>query len=297
VIDPDGRQLHISCGAALPLARIALRCLGRDGQVTLIDDPTGDGPLARLSTVPAVAGTAPSFEEWALLGAAAERRTTRGPFTSRPLPDSVRTDLAAAAQAEGAHLSFIDKAGDREATARVLVLADRALRAQPAYRREIDAWSRRGGAQATDGVPASAGGARPIERGPTDFRQRDFGSSSALWQPEDPAIAVLFTDADDPPGWLRAGMALCRLLLVATCAGASASLLNQPLDLPGSREMLTKVTHLPGAPLALLQLGYSTGQAPATGRRPIRDILDFPAVNDQESCLADYFVPGAAGSA
>jgi hypothetical protein len=110
--------------------------------------------------------------------------------------------------------------------------------------------------------------------------QREYGSPRPRhgWTPEDPTVALLSSDTDDPAGWLAAGMALSRLLLVATCAGLSASLLNQAVDLPGSRTMLARVTRTSGYPQALLRLGYPRQPGPPpTGRRPVDDILDLPA--------------------
>ena len=48
VLDPTGRQLHLSCGAALVTARVAGRALGLDTVVTLLPDADDPSLLARL---------------------------------------------------------------------------------------------------------------------------------------------------------------------------------------------------------------------------------------------------------
>lgn len=48
VLDPDGRQLHLSCGAALLHCRVAARALGLDVAVRLLPDPTRPQLLADL---------------------------------------------------------------------------------------------------------------------------------------------------------------------------------------------------------------------------------------------------------
>jgi hypothetical protein len=183
--------------------------------------------------------------------------------------------MITAARSEGAHLRAVEEPAERAAVAGTILLADRAERAQPDYRWEMHEWTRRDGDPAPDGVPQAAGGPRPADPGPADFVQRDFGSRppALTTRSEDPAILILSTDDDEPRSWLRAGMALTRVLLVATCAGATASLLNQAVDLPGSREMLRRHTGTPEYPQALLRVGYPEHQAPPTPRRRVDDIL------------------------
>ena len=48
VLDADGRQLHLSCGAALLHARLAARALGLDVEVQLLPDPDDPERLADL---------------------------------------------------------------------------------------------------------------------------------------------------------------------------------------------------------------------------------------------------------
>src|SRR5689334_8091394 len=48
-IDPDGRELVLSCGAALYNLRLALRKLGVDSTVTLLPVPGDPRLLARVS--------------------------------------------------------------------------------------------------------------------------------------------------------------------------------------------------------------------------------------------------------
>jgi hypothetical protein len=49
VADPDGRQLLISCGAALFTARLALREAGCIPEAQIMPDPAGPLLVARLS--------------------------------------------------------------------------------------------------------------------------------------------------------------------------------------------------------------------------------------------------------
>ena len=69
-------------------------------------------------------------------------------------------------------------------------------------------------------------------------------------------------------------MALHRVLLVATGAGAAASLLNQAVELPGLRVQLRRELRIDGHPEALLRLGYAE-PAPPTPRRPVDDVFQI----------------------
>src|SRR5687768_6760393 len=52
VLDPTGRLLHLSCGAALVTARTAARALGLAADVELLPDPEWPDLLARLTVSP-----------------------------------------------------------------------------------------------------------------------------------------------------------------------------------------------------------------------------------------------------
>src|SRR6059036_2079646 len=80
--DPDGRELVISCGAALFNLRVALRKLGCAAQVTLLPEPDQPRVLARVD----VAESAPaSVEERLAYAALTRRHTRRTGFEDRPL--------------------------------------------------------------------------------------------------------------------------------------------------------------------------------------------------------------------
>src|SRR5580693_7051057 len=57
-VDPDGREMLISCGAALYGLRLAVRSLGYLPEVEILPGPAGRGPLARVRLGPAAPMTA-----------------------------------------------------------------------------------------------------------------------------------------------------------------------------------------------------------------------------------------------
>jgi hypothetical protein len=86
---------------------------------------------------------------------------------------------------------------------------------------------------------------------------------------------MLGTMTDDRRGWLQAGEALGRLLLRVTVAGLAASPLTQAVDQPWARNRLSHRLGLVGHPQMLLRLGYPAGDAVASGRRPVAEVLQL----------------------
>ncbi|OLT12132.1 hypothetical protein BJF79_22930 [Actinomadura sp. CNU-125] len=270
VIDPRGRALHISCGAALLNLRLAIRMTGHRPLVRPFPDgPDGpDGPGGTLlASVAAEPAPMPSLEQAELYARIPHRRSNRRPFGRRQVPTPVRCALAAAARAEGVLLQLPSP----QTTAyllSVLRAADERLTADAGYLAELERWTSlraRG-----DGVPRYAFGPRPSGRG---VPMRDFGlAGPETGRPVDdfaarPQLGVLLTSGDGPRDWLRAGQALQRVLLTAERHRVSASLLSQPMDMcVGTRTGTT------GHIQAIVRLGYGP-PVPGAPRRPYREVL------------------------
>lgn len=270
VVDPDSRQLHISAGAAVHHAVLALHGIGRRAQVSLLPDPMHPDLLARITTSPS--NSLPSPEEWALLHATRDRHTHRSPFADGRLSKALLVDLFLAAERQGGHVRYVELAGERRMLADLVAEATNRQESDPEYRREVMAWSGRPEG-VPDGVPTSA--LTPPATG-DEFRQRSFGPTPHLWiseaDGEHPDILMLWSPTDSPDAWLRAGAALSALLLTATCAGVAGSMLNQPLEIPALRQRIRHEMRLPGFPQMLLRVGYAAGFT-ATPRRPVSEVL------------------------
>jgi hypothetical protein len=273
VLDPTGRQLHLSCGAALATARAVARGLGLDADVELLPEAGQPDLLASVVLVPGPAATA---AEAVRAAAVAQRHTVRGRFRSEPLPDGLVTALRRSAEAEGAMLRHV-REEEMVDVAVLLSAADAAEEADPAYREEIAAWVRdpdRG-----DGLPPRAVES-PTGRG-TSLRLRDFTLSGSEHSTGDappaerPDVVVLSTLDDGPRSWLQAGQALGLLLLDAAAAGVQAQPLGQVTDLPGPRRRLAAVLGLLGVPQLVLRLGVVDAQV-ITPRRPVADVIELP---------------------
>jgi nitroreductase len=284
VLDPTGRQQVISCGAALHLARLALRLQGYDTEVMPFP-PGADGDvLARL--VPGSRHEV-AAEDVVLADAARHRHMQREPFEERAVPREVVTGLRAAAAASGAWVRAVDDPDDLAALTVLLARADEEERKDPAYQEELASWTARPEG-AGDGLTPAA--TPDVHGRASSLRLRDFSAgeetgdatlaAGTAGDPDDgpppaerPLAVVLGTEQDTPSDWLRAGEALMALLLHAAVQGVQAQPLGQVVDREWSRARLGAALGVVGHPQMALRLGYAR-PGPESPRRPVSDIIE-----------------------
>jgi nitroreductase len=174
-VDTAGREMLISCGAALFGLRLAIRSLGYQPVTELLPDPARPQVLARVRLGrPAPASDA----ERRMLEAIPHRHTHRGPFAAGPLPEGLLAGLQHDALAEGATLVHIEQALSYQQLADIVNAVGRRQDLDPVARAEVRRWTRAVGSTARDGVPALAFGPQafpPVaarQRG--RLRQRDY---------------------------------------------------------------------------------------------------------------------------
>ncbi|RFU36748.1 hypothetical protein DZF91_36510 [Actinomadura logoneensis] len=309
VADPYGREMLISCGAALYNLRLALRKRGYEPDVRLL--PDADRPYL-LADVEARAVRDPvpdeTGREYAQI---ARRHSHRGGFRPDPVPAGVVEDLARAADREGARLI---EAADVHVTGALAALtgaAEHIQRRTPAYMSELVRWAPSPASTRRDGVQPEAY-PKQTPRMEPDFAARDFarghgwgadprdgeaGQSAEAGQGEtgqgkvrqgeaeqsesggaedDGATGVvllLVTAGDGPDAWLRAGEALERVLLVAAGHGLAAAYHTQAMQVPELRESV-RAHFCDGAyPQLLLRFGVPARRDPASVRRPVEDVM------------------------
>src|SRR4051794_34465099 len=90
-LDPTGRQLHLSCGAAVEVGYLALRDAGRACTVETLPESHDVDLIARLR----VGEPHPVPDVGAALAQATPRRyTDRGPYDDRSVPAEIIQDIA-----------------------------------------------------------------------------------------------------------------------------------------------------------------------------------------------------------
>ncbi|SNY59169.1 Acg family FMN-binding oxidoreductase [Paractinoplanes atraurantiacus] len=269
VLDPTGRELTISVGAAVFTLRAALRAAGWIPGVETFPDPGTPDLVARVRPRRSARPGAGARE---LAAAIPRRHTNRRPFVSAVVPVAAVELLQQAAAHEGATLTIAGPASRTVIVSLGRTAAER-LNRRGGYFAELNRWTRPVPGR-RDGVPAAAIGPwDAMERIP----MRDFGLVNS--QPSRrgerfeayPTIAVLSTEGDGPEQWLAAGQAMQRVLLVATGMRLATTPVSQPVEIASIREVLSDPKSGRWAQM-LIRLGYGPPAA-ATPRRPLKDVL------------------------
>lgn len=275
VVDPDDRELIISCGAALMNLRLAMTHSGYQPLVAAFPDPGQPDLLARVSRG---AATRPGELEEALFLVIPVRHTNRHRFEDRPLPAGLAEALREAAEAEGAWLHPVEREAERHELANLIAEGDRLQGADAAFRRELAEWVHPNRSDSRDGLPGYAQGMGDLLSylGPFVVRTFDWGTGQAAMDRQlaegSPGLTVLGTPEDYPAAWLAAGQALQRVLLRLRVDGVSASFLNQPVETRELRGRLRSLIGAPGYPQLVLRFGYGP-QVKATPRRELDEVV------------------------
>jgi nitroreductase len=272
VLDPMGRELVQSVGAALFNARVALAADGWAVDVERLPDPADPDLLAVVRPVPG----APDPALAGLASAVARRRTNRRAFGADRVPDHVLRRLTASTAEEGALLVPVLTESHRRLVARLTQQADREQNASPAYRAELRQWTNRrrndGDGVPTISVPHVDG------RQHDDLPLRDFDTrGEGALPPEtssgtDQTLVLLATRTDDEGSWLHCGEAMQRVLLELTEMGWAASPLTQPVEVPLTRMQVRSALTWDAHPQLMLRIGRAAG-TPPTPRRSLASVL------------------------
>jgi hypothetical protein len=169
--DPDGRDLLLSCGAALHHLRVALGALGWRAIVHRLPNPGDPDHLAAVEFAPKT----PSTEDITLAGAISRRRTDRRRFSSWPVPDGHLDLMVRRAAKAGALLVPVTGPLTRRQLTRAINQAAGIQQDDPAYAAEIAAWSGRSRVTQDGILAASAPPDRQIH-GDTTMRAFPVGT-------------------------------------------------------------------------------------------------------------------------
>ncbi len=272
--DPDGRQLLMSCGAAVVNLRLAAAHFGHATSAEVIAGHRRDGLLARVRLEERSAST-PDVE--AMFQAIPRRRTNRLPLDGREPPEGLVTALLREARREGAGLRPVDE-GERRAVAELIAEGDRRQWSSPRFRAELAAWTRPNATARRDGMPGYALGMSDAAAfvQPLVVRFRNPGAEEAERDRRRAtgckALLVLSTPQDGKRDWVAAGEALQRVMLRATASGLFASWFSQPIEDAELRRGLRETLAEPDLPQVVFRLGYGLEVRPVP-RRPVDEVL------------------------
>jgi nitroreductase len=276
--DPQGREITLSCGAALDHLVLAMAIAGWNTNVQRFPDQDAPYHVARMQFRRTAVGITET--SWLRADAIRWRHTDRRPFG---LPSDWTRFEVKLRQAMIPYQVMFDVVldGARPRLAEASRLTEEIRANDPSYEAELSWWT-----SSSD----------PHERVPRDALvstttaalvdvARDFPTTSSQQAPgvtgvDHSKIVVLSTHHEDARlDVLRCGEALSALLLECTAAGLATCTLTHMTELASSREVVRKLTGQHGLPQLLVRIG----QPPAgpqsafttTPRRPVDEVLEM----------------------
>lgn len=275
IVDPQGREVTISCGAAIKMIEIAARYYGYLPKVHFPSDKV-DNYLAQIELQE---GFIPSMQDKLLFNAIKRRQTNRRWFDDAPVPEKIIKRCVIQVENLSTQVNFFCSKETRARFASLTEIAVKQQYSQPWFRQELSSWLRPGLTARTDGMTSygffSTKQHTPLAKAMLKFF--DSGKQIALFNKQkivdgSPTLCVLSTHGDNVLSWLNTGRALSSVLLSLATAGFSASFMNQAIQEPMLRTQVSDLFCSAPYPQLVLRIGYAKNVA-WTPRRNVKDCL------------------------
>lgn len=272
--DPAGRDLVISCGAALHHLKVAAAAAGWKARVRRMPNPYNDAQLANVSFRPEPA----TPDALAAFDALNKRRTDRRHPSSWRVPRERLDSLLALGPVAGVTIVAVVSDRARAELLQVLAEAEQAQRLNRRYVDEIVSWT---GREDDEGIPATSllrrNSATDPEMAPSRFPSGTLTDHDPVSEPVEPALLAICSSSDDTASRLRAGEALSAMLLKGTADGLAMVPLSQAIEVDRTRHLLQDELLADAAcPQIIVQVGWAPivgEQIPLTARRPVDEVL------------------------
>ncbi len=267
--DPSGRELVMSCGAALGQLRVALQHFGLDPEVSLLPDSNEPDWLARVKISPS---NVYDDQLLPLFDGIFKRHTSRTAFASTAVPQQVIDKITDLAGRLGVGVAFISDADQQQQLARLVAEGDQLLFKNKNFRLELRRWLRGKDSNTKDGIASRSLGL-PAWLAPLAayiIQKLDVGDMVARNDAQlvltAPLLVILHTPENQPMDWLLAGQALDWMLLFAAANRINASFFSQPLEAPGLLSRFNEIVQISGQPQLFFRLGYAVDAKPSARR-------------------------------
>ena len=277
--DPRGRDLTISCGAALHHLVVAAEAFGVAAEVVLVPAKQAEDLLARIHLTPGhTDGRAVE-----MLAALENRVSDRRGFSTWEVPSARVLNLCEAATRWGAHALPLTDPLVRHRTEALLEQARGIQAADPRITAEQRAWTDRLDPGSVEGIHTT--NAVPPRRPGTTHRPDRFDRPAASPsdtdentapepEPTDCLVAIC-TERDDLRAWLQAGQAMSAVWLQATLGGLALTAESQVIEVESTRRLLQReVFSYTGRVQVLLRIGWPEATRPPLPRTPRRSLED-----------------------
>jgi nitroreductase len=273
--DSTGREVIISCGAALDHLRVAMAAAGWSAHIDRYPNPNNLRHLASIDFTPLpLVTTAQRGRADAML----RRRTDRLPFAAPALWESFEPALRAAFNNSGAMLIVLSD-DVRPQLAEASRLTESLRQYDASYHAELQWWTTP--LWVSQGVPPAA---LPTETESARvdvgrrFPIREHGDRRADLIQDRSKILVISTPEDTRRDALGAGEALSALLLECTMVGMATCTLTHMTEVQPSRDIICGLIDDEGMPQVLVRAGMVPAleaPPPPTPRRPLTDVVQF----------------------
>lgn len=312
VVDPRGRELTISCGAALGYLQITIRHFGykyktevlssyeekkKDerllARINVYDYGGSDEGTANIQENNTEVNSLQEDDNNRLFEAITTRRTNRFRFEDRNIPDILLAgfyyivDKYPQYQKQQKHqedsiwLHIAEEDDEKNALAELIVQGDRIQLSDKHFRRELVSCIRLNRSRRRRGdIPRYSSGISNFMSMISPFVITTFNINKKQAEKDrelaarSPVLVVLGSHSDEPLDWINTGMALANILLLASSENVCCSFLNQPIQISQLRpKLLDVISKNKGFPQVLLRMGYSSEQIRPSPRRNVEEVL------------------------
>jgi nitroreductase len=273
VVDPDDHHIFASLGCAAENLAISAGARGKTGELQF--NPVAGGSVVfKLGT-----GITPAT---ALFDAIPLRQSTRTEYDGRTASAADIAALAAAAKLAGVDVVLLTERAQINRVRDLIIAANTAQMADPAFTRELKSWLRFNPRQASDSGDGlfsvlSGNPSGPSWAGPTMvdwfFKAASENEKYRKQMDSSAGVAIFVSAAGNPENWILAGRASQRFALQATALGLKHAFVNQPVEVASIRPDLAALIGLPGRrPDLVMRFGYAAA-LPFSPRRPVDAVL------------------------
>jgi hypothetical protein len=292
-IDPLRREMHISLGCALENLLLAAQAKGFNPRLTLLPDPENVSHVARVDLSEGQTTRSP------LYAAIPHRHTSRGPYdTGRPVAPQTLAALAALIDDSEVGVVWFTSDAAKQTFADLTVRATAAFIADPQQAVDDFAWYRNDWHElqaAKDGITVDASGISAPLRAvakiiPVSREQDDQGWLDNTRNVQVATAAAFGTlvvrNKNDAIQRIKAGRVWERMHLWAATQGLAVQPLNQVVEraereqsaglAPEFTQAIVGLVPEPnGQALMPFRIGYPTGEALASPRRPAGEVASI----------------------
>jgi hypothetical protein len=259
VVDPNYREVTMSCAAAAETLLAAARAYGFEAVLTPLPEPNAPTVVARVALGDKARRTLLDRD---MLTAILKRRSVPRRYAHTPIPASLQSMMQDTARGYGIGLHLVSDLSTKDRIAKLVVEADQIQFADPTIRAEFASFGSIGSGFSRMGAAL--------------FRLFDLGGSMERHAAmHAPLFGVFTTRSDRHADWVATGRATAAVLHGLTMYGLVSAFLNQPVEVEALRRQLGSLLGTSETPQLLSRFGYvkESVTLPHTNQRPLDEVL------------------------